>query len=155
MTPTITKKWIWALLIGALLTTTEARAIETRERLSLSVPNLQIGKRERIVEFRVTIAQGSVASVPRIPPGWFLHIDLPFQWKTVVTAGSVIGVADLTSNKVEYFNDFLIIVPEQHPDLLSVEVEIVTNTFVETMSSINEKRRLFEMKDLKLKKATK
>jgi len=144
-----TKKCVWILLIGALLISSEAKCVE---RLSLSIPNLRIERKERIVEFRVTILQGSVASIPRIPPGWFMHIDLPFQWKTVVTAGSVIGVADLTSNEVKYFDDFLIIAAEQQEELLSVEVEIVTGTLAETMDSIIQKRYLFKMKELKLKK---
>jgi len=147
-----TQKWVWlfVVLAGAMSYNTPAMG---GERFSLSLRNLEIQREERIVQFRVTITHGFVTSVPRLRPGWFIHVDLPLQFKTVVTAGSIIGVADLTWHETKYFNDFLIIeASEDEEDLLSVEVEIVTNTLVETRDSFIKRSYLFNKKELELRK---
>ena len=118
------------------------------ENYNLSVPKFIINKDERIVEFKVTVQNGFVVSVPKIPIGWFMNIKLPTQSKTVVFAGSVIGVADLTSEEASYFNNFLIIqTAKQQEPPLDIEVEVVTTNDLQSKKSV-----IFKMNEVKLTK---
>jgi hypothetical protein len=136
---------IWILIAAIFILRSDIESAETKtEKFSLSVPNLKVEKDDRIAQFKVTILQGFVVSIPRIPPGWFMAIDLPFQWKTVATAGIVVGVAALPKGDIKYFDDFLIVetlARQEYP--LSVEVEIMT---------LNEKHYVFKMNELILRK---
>ena len=144
---------ICALLIAIVLPTKALQSSETRpEKFNLSLPNLQIGSVERIAEFNVTVFHGFVVAVPRIPNGWCMHIDLPLQWKTVVTAGCIIGVAALTSDKTSYFKDFLVVEqsdPGEYP--IVVNIEIKTETY-NRESGLTKKQYNFTTKDVRLTK---
>ena len=122
---------IIALFLGTFLLGQSAECGNKEiKRISLSVPDIKIGNKDRIVEFKATIVNGFVVSVPRIPPGWFFRINLPYQWKTNVVAGSIIGVADLLSDKADYFNDFLIIeYIEDKDEELRIEVEVTVDRY--------------------------
>jgi hypothetical protein len=143
--------WIWLVLIGLLLVPHNSSGDQRRiERLNLSVPYLKIQKEERIVEFRVSVFHGFVVAIPDIPPGWSVDVDLPYQWKTVLTAVRIIGAAGLTWEETAYFNNFLMIeklTNQEEP--LFIEVEIKTETY-ERGAGITTKRYLFPMKDLTL-----
>lgn len=91
---------------------------------------------------------GFVVSVPRIPPGWFFRVDLPYQWKTEVFAGSIVGVADLTTDEASYFNEFLIVEYTGHEDEeLRIEVEIILDTYEDRRETLR-----FGMEKLRLKR---
>lgn len=124
------------------------RAEQTIERFVVSVPNFTIKKDERIVGIRTTITHGFLVSVPRIPHGWYLNVDITTQSTTIVTAGSTIGVADLTNEETNFFDNFLIIeTPHSEMSLLNIEVVIMT-----TIDSINKQSTVIKMKDLELNK---
>jgi len=144
---------ICTLLIAVLLPNGGLQSAEAHsERLSLSLPSLTIESAERIVEFNVTIFHGLVVAAPKIPNGWYVHIDLPLQWKTVVTAAHAIGVAALTSHETDYFNDFLIIEPSDPGEYpISVNVRIKTEIY-KRESGITKKQYNFTTKDVRLTK---
>ena len=118
------------------------------KRISLSLPDMKIGEGDRISEFKATILNGSVVSVPRIPDGWFFRVDLPYQWKTVVTAGRIIGAAALTSDEVSYFKDFLIIEVDEDEEI-AIDVEVSIERYQEGRTL--KKWLHFDMKDLSMK----
>jgi hypothetical protein len=139
---------ICAVLIAALLSIGDVEGVEqTFERLSLSVPNFQMGKNERIMGFKIIVLNGSVYSIPRIPSGWDMDINVDPLWKTIVTAHIVVGAAALTSEDIKFFNDFLYVVNEGNKETpLSIEVEII-----KSKDLVQETHLVFKMKDLKLK----
>lgn len=141
------------VLLTIFLPYGELQGVESSpEKFGLSVPSLKIEKAERVVEFNVTIFHGLVVAAPKISYGWYMHIDLPFQWKTIVTAGRIIGVAALTSEQTSYFNDFLIIEPSDPGEYpISVNMEIKTETY-NRESGITKKEYSFTTKDLRLTK---
>jgi hypothetical protein len=123
------------------------------EKYTLSAPDIKLEELERIVEIKLTILHGFIVSVPRIPPGWYLHIDLPAQWETDLSAGSIIGVAGLTNKEVNFFNDFLVIerTGDQEPPL-SIDLDIITETLTKTRDAVNKKKHSFSLKNLTLHK---
>lgn len=144
---TVKNKPVWVLVILALLMCSISFATKNNiERLALSVRNYKIAENIRITEFRVTIKHGFVVSAPKIPPGWFMNLSLPTQEESVVSAGSVVGVADLTSEDASYFSDFLIIEAPQGQELdMSVEIK-ATDSDGRIISSF------FKKEDLRLEK---
>jgi hypothetical protein len=118
------------------------------KRVSISLPDIRVEKKDRIVEFKATIINGFVVSVPRIPAGWFFRVDLPYQWKTNVVAGSIVGVADIKSDETDYFKDFLILEYTGHKDEeLRIDVQITVDRY-----SGEKKVLRFGMKELKMKR---
>ena len=134
-------------VIFALSLELQCGGVEVK-RVSVSVPGFKLENRDRVVEFKATIVNGFVVSVPRIPPGWFFRVDLPYQWKTEVAAGSIVGVADLTVNDAEYFNHFLVIEYTGHKEEeLRIEVEIVVDTYEDQKKTLH-----YRMEELQLTK---
>jgi hypothetical protein len=80
------------------------------EILSLSVKNLSLENRERIVGFQIRLKSAYIYSLPELPIGWAFHItnfrneDPP--WNTSLDAVAGVGNASLNS---EFFRDFILI----------------------------------------------
>lgn len=140
---------ILTLIIILTITCTSSICDDRKDdKYSLSVPMFIMSKNEKVVEFKVKVKNGFVISVPRIPPGWFLTIKLPTQSETVVYAGSIIGVADLDSEEISYFKNFLSIQTNSDNDSpLDIAVEIVT-----TNNSQNQRSIICKINDLILTK---
>jgi len=141
--------YIFVLLVFAISPSRNIQCANSEvKRVSVSVPDIKIEKTDRIVEYKVTILYGFVVSVPRIPPGWFLRIDLPLQWKTNVMAGSIIGVADLNGDETGYFNDFLVLEYSGHEGQeLNVEAEVTVNAHTGSKKVLR-----FGMEELRIKR---
>lgn len=143
------------LLIAILfLTASEASGVE---RFNLSVSDLKIENSERITGFDVTLLYGSVFSIPRIPPGWSMKIDVNHENKTVVTAEAGWGVAWLNADEVNFFSDFLIlVVNEEERRFLSIDIAITTINCSELVQEKQDncvrKRYVFKTEDLKLRR---
>jgi len=127
------------------ITVTNSVAESNFEKYSLSLPQFSIENNERITGFKITIQNGYVSSVTKIPPGWYFNIDIPLQNQTNVTAGSVIGVAEFTKNDTGYFNDFLVVSvlkSEEHNFNVDVEVSVVNDSSKQRKIRLNGNKKV-------------
>lgn len=74
---------------------------------STITPSLNNLQRERVMEFRVTIADGSIVALPHIPPGWKLEItnDLALHETTIV--GRALG--GVAAVDLDFFEGFIVV----------------------------------------------
>jgi len=115
------------------------------QTLSVSIPDVQVNSKERVVGFEIHIASGRIAALPDIPIGWNVSIDNNPSWKTKIAASSTVGAAAVDAG---FFRDFLIVEKHESPDLpFHVSGEIVV-----TEDFTTERHIEIAMKDFELKK---
>ena len=128
--------------LGPLLL--HARHEARRQTLSVSIPNLQVSDKERVVGFEIHIASGRIAALPSIPIGWNVSVDNNPSWTTEIEASSRVGAAAVPPG---YFREFLFIEKDESlnvPFQISGEI-VVTDDFA------TERRIQIGMKDFSIK----
>jgi hypothetical protein len=114
------------------------------EKVTLSIPKLNLASGERIMGFTVFISQGLLFSLPNIPPAWDIHIEN--IGKPNVTAYAINGAAAFQDAK--YFHDFLILEKSDSSlEPFDIEVKIDTTNDFENFKNIT-----FQLKDISIKK---
>ncbi len=115
-----------------------------RQTLCVSIPNLQVGSKERVVGFEIHIASGRIAALPNIPIGWNVFVDNNPSWTTEIKASSKVGAAAVAPG---FFREFLFIEKDESLDVpfqISGEI-VVTEDFA------TERRIRIGMKDFSIK----
>ena len=115
-----------------------------RQALCVSIPNLQVGNKERVVGFEIHIASGRIAALPNIPIGWNVSVDNNPSWTTEIEASSKVGAAAVAPG---FFREFLFIEKAESRDVpfqISGEI-VVTEDFA------TERRIQIGMKDFSIK----
>jgi hypothetical protein len=133
---------VFLVSLGSLLlhASHEAR----RQTLCVSIPNLQVGNKERVVGFEIHIASGRIAALPDIPIGWNVSIDNDPSWNTKIEGSLKVGAAAVAPG---FFREFLFIEKDESLDVpfqISGEI-VVTEDFA------TERRIQIGMKDLSIK----
>lgn len=82
--------------------------------LSVSIPNLQVSAKERVVGFEVHIASGRIAALPNIPIGWNMSIDNDPSWNAKIEGSLRVAAAAVTPS---FFCEFLFIERDQSPEV--------------------------------------
>jgi hypothetical protein len=114
------------------------------ERVTLSIPNLNLASGERIMGFTVIVYQGLLLSVSNIPPSWDIHIENIGNPK--VKAYAINGAAAFQDTK--YFHDFIILEKSDSSlEPFDVEVKIDTTNDFENFKNIT-----LQLKDIRIKK---
>lgn len=80
--------------------------------LSLSIPNLQARKNERVVAFAIHVSSGRIASLPDVPIGWSFSIDNDPSWNTTIDGSTRVGASAVTP---DFFREFLFIQKNESP----------------------------------------
>jgi hypothetical protein len=82
---------VFLVILGPLLlhASHEAR----RQTVCVSIPNLQIGDKERVVGFEIHVGSGRIAALPDIPIGWNVSIDNDPSWNTKIEGSLKVGAA--------------------------------------------------------------
>jgi hypothetical protein len=96
--------FIAAFSLAVLCSSASHRA--RRQTFSVSIPNLPVGTKERIVGFEIHVSSGRTAALPNIPIGWNLSVDNDPSWKTELEASSRVGASALAPG---FFRNFLCI----------------------------------------------
>jgi len=116
--------------------------------MSVSVPDLALGKGERIVGFEVHIRSGRIALLPNVPIGWNMSIDNNPSWNTVVKGSIEVGGA--AADK-DFLQDFIVI--EKQPDAPSDAPFSLQGEVIVTSDFKSEKRIKLSMKDFAVRGA--
>src|SRR5713101_2452117 len=106
-----------------------------RQTLSISIPNLQVSDKERVVGFAIHITAGRIAALPNIPIGWDTSVDNNASWNTEIKA-STVGAAALAP---AFFREFLVVEKNESlgvPFQISGEIVVTENFATERHSRI-------------------
>jgi hypothetical protein len=117
---------------------------EARQTLCVSIPNLQLGNKERVVGFEIHVASGRIAALPNIPIGWNVFVDNSPSWATKIEASSKVGAAAVAPG---FFREFLFI---EKDESLGVPFQI-SGEIVVTEDFATERRIRIGMKDFSIK----
>lgn len=77
----------------------------------VSISELGIQKRERIVGFEVHVHSGRIAQLRNMPIGWKITVDNDPSWDTFVAGSVAVGAAALDPS---FFYRFMVVNPEEH-----------------------------------------
>lgn len=84
-----------------------AKAEPPRKHLvSLSLPDLRVAQKERIVGFHFELTSGRIAHMRDMPIGWNISVDNDPSWNTKVDASIVVAAAALDP---AFFKEFVVI----------------------------------------------
>src|SRR5260370_7609397 len=83
-----------------------------RQTLSISIPNLQVSDKERVVGFAIHITSGRIAALPNIPIGWDISVDNNASWNTEIKAPTTVTPAPPPPPP---FPNFLLVSKNQYP----------------------------------------
>jgi hypothetical protein len=81
--------------------------------VSISLPGLEIGARERVIGFQVNVTSGRIAQLGDMPIGWNIAVDNDPSWNTSVDASIHVAAASLDTS---FFKDFAVIEKEDLAD---------------------------------------
>jgi len=110
-----------------------------RQTLSISIPNLQVSDKERVVGFAIHITSGRIAALPNIPIGWDISVDNNASWNTEIKASTTVGAAALAP---AFFREFLVVEKNESLDVpfqISGEIVVTENFATERHSQIGMK----------------
>jgi hypothetical protein len=116
------------------------------QTMSISIPSLHLGSKERVGGFEMHISSGCIASVPKVPIGWSISIDNDPSWRTTISGSLAVGAAALDSR---FFQNFLVI--EKNESLGGLPFDVQGEIAV-TADYITERRTKIGIKDLVLKR---
>src|SRR5258707_13032021 len=85
-----------------------------RQTLSISIPNLQVSDKERVVGFAIHITSGRIAALPNIPIGWDISVDNKKTWNTEIKASTTVGAAALAP---AFFREFFVVEKNESLDV--------------------------------------
>lgn len=131
-------------LLGLGLLLLHASHEARRQTLCVSIPNLQVGTKERVVGFEIHVASGRIAALPNIPVGWSVSVENNPSWTIEIKASSKVGAAAVAPG---FFREFLLIEKDESLDVpfqISGEI-VVTEDFA------TERRIQIGMKDFTIK----
>ncbi len=97
------------------------------QTLSVSIPNLRMAAKERVVGFELHITSGRIAALPNVPIGWHIAIDNDASWDPAIKASSTVGAAALDR---DFFRKFLMIekdTPLGTPFDVHGEIDVTNN----------------------------
>lgn len=94
-----------ASAIGALTVGIGAGSAQG-QALLVSLPNLNLQNRERIVGFEFHIQSGRIAQLADLPIGWNISVNNDPSWNTTVEGSVMVGAAALGP---EFFRSFLVV----------------------------------------------
>ncbi len=110
-----------------------------RQTLCVSIPNLQLSNKVRVVGFQIHIASGRIAALPNIPVGWNVSVDNNPSWTTEIEASSKVGAAAVDPG---FFREFLFIEKDESLDVpfqISGEIVVTEDFATETRIQIGMK----------------
>jgi hypothetical protein len=74
--------------------------------LSLSLPDLHVAEKERVVGFHFEVTSGRIAHMRDMPIGWNISVDNDPSWNTTIDASIVVAAAALDP---AFFKEFAVI----------------------------------------------
>jgi len=116
------------------------------QKLSVSIPSLNLANNERIVGFEIHTQSGRIAQLPAAPIGWEISINNDPLWNTTTKGSIVVGAAALAT---DFFQNFLVVEPEKKASadmLFDLRGDVVV-----TSDFVSERRIKLSMKDFVLK----
>lgn len=84
----------------------EVAAPHNAQFVSVSLPALPIGARERVVGFNFEVTSGRISQLPDMPIGWSISVNNDPSWNTKVDASVLVAAAALDTS---FFKDFAVI----------------------------------------------
>ena len=118
-----------------------ARAAPAQKHLvSLSVPDLHVAAKERVVGFHFEVTSGRIARVRDMPIGWNISVNNDPSWNTTIDASIVVAAAAVDAS---FFKDFVVI-----EKIESAKIPFHVEGDVSVSSDFSSSRKLrVQMKD--------
>jgi len=146
------KFWVFSVvafvaLVGLASLLLHAGPKASRQTLLVSIPDLHVSGKERVVGFEIHVVSGRIAALPNIPMGWNVSIDNNPSWTTGIAASVKVAAAAVAPG---FFREFLFIEKNESRDVplqMSGEV-VVTEDFA------TERHIQIEMKDFRTKETS-
>ncbi len=139
------RKWsaFWALALAVFVSLASlllhGGPKAPRQTLLVSIPDLHVSGKERVVGFEVHVVSGRIAALPNIPIGWNMSIDNNPSWTTEIVASVKVGAAAVDPG---FFREFLLIEKDESlgvPFQMSGEVVVTEDFATERRISIGTK----------------
>lgn len=139
----------WTRIVCIMVVAASAMLVPARagtshsDLLNISISNLRLNSRERVVGFEFHIKSGRVAAVQGIPAGWDVRVENNPSWNAVVRGSSLVGAAAVDAS---FFKNFIVI---EKNESLGLPFD-VSGDIVVTRDFVKERRIHVSMKDATL-----
>lgn len=74
--------------------------------MSVSVPQIHLVGKERVVAFEIRFTSAGIAQIPRVPIGWHVNVDNDPSWKTKIWGTIRVGAA---AGFASFLRDLLVV----------------------------------------------